>query len=62
MSSRNRLLGAFSLIVNQFQAISTFAAVIARLSSMVGAADDRPSSATLRSKSLELMVALLTTA
>jgi vitamin B12/bleomycin/antimicrobial peptide transport system ATP-binding/permease protein len=40
-----QLLGAFSLIVNQFQAISTFAAVIARLSAMVGAVDNRPSSA-----------------
>jgi putative ATP-binding cassette transporter len=38
-----QLLGAFSLIVNQFQAISTFAAVIARLSAMVGAVDNRPS-------------------
>jgi len=41
-----QLLGAFSLIVNQFQAISTFAAVIARLSAMVGAVDNRPSSAS----------------
>jgi vitamin B12/bleomycin/antimicrobial peptide transport system ATP-binding/permease protein len=40
-----QLLGAFSLIVNQFQAISTFAAVIARLSAMVGVVDNRPSSA-----------------
>jgi putative ATP-binding cassette transporter len=40
-----QLLGAFSLIVNQFQSISTFAAVIARLSAMVGAVDNRPSSA-----------------
>ena len=40
-----QLLGAFSLIINQFQAISTFAAVIARLSAMVGAVDNRPSSA-----------------
>jgi vitamin B12/bleomycin/antimicrobial peptide transport system ATP-binding/permease protein len=40
-----QLLGAFSLIVNQFQAISTFAAVIARLSAMVGAVDNRPPSA-----------------
>ena len=41
-----QLLGAFSLIVNQFQAISTFAAVITRLSAMVGAVDNRPSSAS----------------
>ena len=40
------LLGAFSLIVNQFQSISTFAAVIARLSAMVGAVENRPSSAS----------------
>jgi putative ATP-binding cassette transporter len=31
-----QLLGAFSLIVNQFQSISSFAAVIARLSALVG--------------------------
>ncbi len=43
-----QLLGAFSLIVNQFQAISTFAAVISRLSAMVGAVDNRPSSASAR--------------
>ena len=36
-----QLLGAFSLIINQFQAISTFAAVTARLSAMVGAVDKR---------------------
>ena len=34
-----QLLGAFSLIVNQFQSISTFAAVIVRLSALVGAAE-----------------------
>lgn len=34
-----QLLGAFSLIVNQFQSISSFAAVIARLSELVGAAE-----------------------
>jgi len=34
-----QLLGAFSLIVNQFQAISSFAAVIARLSSMARAVE-----------------------
>lgn len=33
------LLGAFSLIVNQFQSISSFAAVIARLSSMIEAVE-----------------------
>lgn len=39
-----QLLGAFSLVVNQFQAISTFAAVISWLSAMVGGVDNRPSS------------------
>jgi putative ATP-binding cassette transporter len=34
-----QLLGAFSLIVNQFQAISSFAAVIARLSSLARAVE-----------------------
>ena len=39
-----QLLGAFSLIVNQFQSISSFAAVVARLSALVGAVDKgRPS-------------------
>jgi vitamin B12/bleomycin/antimicrobial peptide transport system ATP-binding/permease protein len=33
------LLGAFSLIINQFQSISSFAAVIARLSALVGAVE-----------------------
>lgn len=33
------LLGAFSLIVNQFQSISSFAAVVARLSSLVEAVE-----------------------
>ena len=36
-----QLLGAFSLIVNQFQSISSFAAVIARLSALVGAVEKR---------------------
>ena len=40
-----QLLGAFSLIVNQFQSISSFAAVIARLSAMVGAVEKGPPSA-----------------
>jgi vitamin B12/bleomycin/antimicrobial peptide transport system ATP-binding/permease protein len=34
-----QLLGAFSLIINQFQSISSFAAVIARLSALVGAVE-----------------------
>jgi vitamin B12/bleomycin/antimicrobial peptide transport system ATP-binding/permease protein len=34
-----QLLGAFSLIINQFQSISSFAAVTARLSSLVGAVE-----------------------
>jgi putative ATP-binding cassette transporter len=37
-----QVLGAFSLIVNQFQSISTFAAVIARLSALVGAVEKGP--------------------
>jgi putative ATP-binding cassette transporter len=37
-----QLLGAFSLIVNQFQSISSFAAVIARLSALVGAVEKGP--------------------
>jgi putative ATP-binding cassette transporter len=42
-----QLLGAFSLIVNQFQSISSFAAVIARLSALVGASEKgQPSSQT----------------
>ncbi|HEY7305122.1 MAG TPA: SbmA/BacA-like family transporter [Bryobacteraceae bacterium] len=40
-----QLLGAFSLIVNQFQSISLFAAVIARLSALVGAVEKGPPSA-----------------
>ena len=40
-----QLLGAFSLIVNQFQSISSFAAVIARLSELVGAVEKGRSSA-----------------
>ena len=39
-----QLLGAFSLVVNQFQSISLFAAVIARLSAMVGAVEKGPPS------------------
>jgi len=39
-----QVLGAFSLIVNQFQSISTFAAVIARLSVLVGAFEKGPPS------------------
>lgn len=38
------LLGAFSLIINQFQAISSFASVIARLSALVGAVEKGPPS------------------
>jgi vitamin B12/bleomycin/antimicrobial peptide transport system ATP-binding/permease protein len=41
-----QLLGAFSLIVNQFQSISSFAAVIARLSALVGAVEKGPPSAS----------------
>jgi vitamin B12/bleomycin/antimicrobial peptide transport system ATP-binding/permease protein len=41
-----QLLGAFSLIVNQFQSISSFAAVIARLSALVGAVENPPSART----------------
>jgi vitamin B12/bleomycin/antimicrobial peptide transport system ATP-binding/permease protein len=37
-----QLLGAFSLIVNQFQSISSFAAVTARLSALAGAVDQGP--------------------
>ena len=37
-----QLLGAFSLIVNQFQSISSFATVIARLSALVGAVEQGP--------------------
>src|SRR5205085_2849529 len=40
-----QLLGAFSLIVNQFQSISSFAAVIARLSALAEAVEQRPPSA-----------------
>jgi putative ATP-binding cassette transporter len=40
-----QLLGAFSLIVNQFQSISSFAAVIARLNALVGAVEKGPPSA-----------------
>jgi len=39
-----QLLGAFSLIINQFQSISSFAAVIARLSALVGAVEKGPPS------------------
>jgi putative ATP-binding cassette transporter len=38
------LLGAFSLIINQFQSISSFASVIARLSALVGAVEKGPPS------------------
>jgi putative ATP-binding cassette transporter len=38
-----QLLGAFSLIINQVQSISSFAAVIARLSTMAEAVEHRPS-------------------
>jgi putative ATP-binding cassette transporter len=38
----SQLLGAFSLIVNQFQSISSFAAVIARLNALAGAVEERP--------------------
>jgi putative ATP-binding cassette transporter len=37
-----QVLGGFSLIVNQFQYISSFAAVIARLSALVGAVEKGP--------------------
>jgi len=40
-----QVLGGFSLIVNQFQSISSFAAVIARLSVLVGAVEKEPPSA-----------------
>jgi vitamin B12/bleomycin/antimicrobial peptide transport system ATP-binding/permease protein len=40
-----QLLGAFSLIINQFQSISSFAAVIARLSALVGGVEKGPPSA-----------------
>jgi len=39
-----QVLGGSSLIVNQFQSISTFAAVIARLSALVGAVEKGPPS------------------
>jgi len=42
-----QLLGAFSLIVNQFQSISSFAAVIARLSALVGAVEKTPPSSRI---------------
>ena len=38
------LLGAFSLIINQFQSISSFASVVARLSALVGAVEKGPPS------------------
>jgi putative ATP-binding cassette transporter len=41
----SQLLGAFSLIVNQFQSISSFAAVIARLSDLARAVDQAPATA-----------------
>src|SRR6516164_6152952 len=39
-----QVLGGFSLIVNQFQSISSFATVIARLSALVGAVEKGPPS------------------
>jgi putative ATP-binding cassette transporter len=39
-----QLLGAFSLIVNQFQSISSFAAVVARLNALAVAVEERPPS------------------
>ena len=42
-----QLLGAFSLIVNQFQSISSFAAVIVRLSALVGAVEKEPASSRM---------------
>lgn len=62
------LLGAFSLIVTQFQSISAFAAVIARLSELAGSIEraiDRPEmpiavrkeSRRLRFESIELLAA-----
>jgi vitamin B12/bleomycin/antimicrobial peptide transport system ATP-binding/permease protein len=62
------LLGAFSLIVTQFQSISAFAAVIARLSELAGSIEraiDRPvtpiaireESRRLRFESIELLTA-----
>jgi len=47
-----QLLGAFSLIINQFQSISSFAAVTARLSSLVGAVEKGSPSAQRRSRPL----------
>jgi putative ATP-binding cassette transporter len=41
-----QLLGAFSLIINQFQSISSFTAVIARLNALVEAVEQRPPSDT----------------
>lgn len=38
------LVAAFSLIITQFQSISSFAAVVARLSSLVEAVEERPKS------------------
>ena len=42
-----QLLGAFSLIVTQFQSISSFAAVVARLSSLADAVEQAQSSPTM---------------
>jgi putative ATP-binding cassette transporter len=42
-----QLLGAFSLIVNQIQSISSFAAVIARLSTMASAVEKGPPAARM---------------
>jgi putative ATP-binding cassette transporter len=48
-----QLLGAFSLIVNQFQSISSFAAVIARLNALVGAVEKGPPSTRTEVKVVE---------
>jgi putative ATP-binding cassette transporter len=49
-----QLLGAFSLIINQFGSISSFAAVVARLSTLVGAVErtnlDRPGIETVEDR------------
>src|SRR5262249_27288437 len=52
--SFTQLLGAFSLIINQFGSISSFAAVVARLSALAGAVesqtDDRPGVETVEDR------------
>ena len=49
-----QLLGAFSLIINQFRSISSFAAVVARLSALAGAVErrsvDRPGIETVEDR------------